>query len=82
MKVKYTWTLYDSRCVLFGLNADGTVYEEQHSSEGSPSIETSEGHNAFGRGRVGSGSGEPHYAESPSTSIASADLNVVGVWIQ
>ena len=40
IKVTYAFTLYDSRCILYGLNPDGTLYEGQHSSDVSPCVET------------------------------------------
>jgi hypothetical protein len=39
LKVGYAFTLYDSRCILFGLNSDGTLYEGSHSSDVSPSVD-------------------------------------------
>lgn len=39
LKVGYAFTLYDSRCILFGLNPDGTLYEGSHSSDVSPCVD-------------------------------------------
>jgi len=61
LKVSYAFTLYDSRCVLFGLNSDGTLYEAQHSSDVSPCIEVSE--DGF---EVGEGSSVNNNHASPS----------------
>lgn len=54
LKVGYAFTLYDSRCILFGLNPDGTLYEEgSHSSDVSPCIEPDdEGHPGPSKGRI------------------------------
>lgn len=42
LKVGYAFSLYDSRCVLFGLNSDGSLYEGSHSSDVSPCVDADE----------------------------------------
>ena len=80
LKVKYAWTLYDSRCILFGLNTDGTIYDEQHSSDVSPSGEgegLEGGPHSSGRTRRHSNDANHSMTDSPSTSLASSEHSIV-----
>lgn len=56
LKVGYAFTLYDSRCILFGLNPDGTLYEESHSSDISPCVDVDEGFHTGKKNESSSGS--------------------------
>ncbi|ODN02451.1 Trafficking protein particle complex subunit 9 [Orchesella cincta] len=66
LKVGYAFTLYDSRCILFGLNQDGTLYEESHSSDISPCVDPSD--DGFHK-KNESNSGSPRDSALSSTAM-------------
>ncbi|CAG7822209.1 unnamed protein product [Allacma fusca] len=73
LKVQYTFTLFDSRCVLYGLNSDGSLYEGQHSSDVSPCVETPD--SSFHSSREASFNFNERIGPATSTPIDSSEIN-------
>jgi hypothetical protein len=86
LKVGYAFTLFDSRCILFGLNSDGTLYEGSHSSDVSPCVDPTDpddelhhhhhySSNKSGRSGGGGGEGGSDTGKQSSSGVSSAEPN-------